>query len=127
MDESGMLDEPWPARTIDVLNKTDLLGGPGSVGAAGGAIAISAATGEGVDRLLAAIEVRLSEGEQTVGYDLPATEGTDLAWLYQHGTVIGRQEQDGAVHVTVRLSAPDRARFERRRSDAGSGVPPAGS
>jgi GTP-binding protein HflX len=127
MVESGMLDEPWPARTIDVLNKTDLLGGPGSVGAAGGAIAISAATGEGVDRLLAAIEVRLSEGEQTVGYDLPATEGTDLAWLYQHGTVIGRQEQDGAVHVTVRLSAPDRARFERRRSDAGSGVPPAGS
>jgi GTPase len=37
-----------------------------------------------------------------------------LAWLYQHGEVLDRQDADAAVHVTVRLLPADRARFERR-------------
>lgn len=122
MVESGMLDDGWSARTIEVLNKIDLLGATSDAGAQHGAIAISAATGAGVEALLTSIEARFSKGEQIVGYDLPVADGPDLAWLYQHGTVIGRQEQDGAVHVTVRLSAADRARFERRQPNTLSGV-----
>jgi len=35
-----------------------------------------------------------------------------LAWLYQHGEVVERQDDEDAVHVTVRLLPADRTRFE---------------
>jgi GTPase len=53
---------------------------------------------------------------QTVGYDQTTTEGAELAWLYEHGEVIGRQDSEDAIHVTVRLLPLDRARFERQRT-----------
>ena len=46
-------------------------------------------------------------------YAIPAADGARLAWLYRHGEVIERADQDGDVRVTVRLSAADRARFEQ--------------
>lgn len=54
----------------------------------------------------------------TVGYDIPAAEGAQRAWLRGHGEAIGRQDGDAAIHVTVRLAPEDRARFERQRQDA---------
>jgi GTPase len=116
MVKDGMLDEDWPARTIDVLNKVDLLEGVDRSARPRGSIVISARTGEGLETLRAAIDVRLSEGMQTVGYDLTTTEGAELAWLYEHGEVIGRQDSEDAIHVTVRLLPLDRARFERQRT-----------
>ena len=37
-----------------------------------------------------------------------------LAWLYQHGEVVERQDDDAGSHVRVRLLPADRARFERQ-------------
>ena len=121
------LDEGWERRVVEVLNKADLLGGiagvPGQAdgGAAGEAaaegapIAVSALTGEGLGALRARLDALLAAGLETVDYAIPADEGARLAWLYRHGEVIARQDADdasGAVHVTVRLSPADRARFE---------------
>ncbi len=114
MAEDGTLDPEWPARTVEVLNKADLLGGVGQVPVRPGAVAVSALTGEGLPMLQEAIDARISDGLQTVGYDIPASDGAHLAWLYRHGEVVGRRDGDEATHVTVRLHSRDRARFERQ-------------
>ena len=110
----GTLAPDWRTRTIEVLNKADLLGGVAKVPARPGSIAVSATTGEGLPELLRAIDARLSEGMETVGYDIPASDGAQLAWLYQHGEVVGRQDGDETIHVIVRLLPADRARFEQQ-------------
>jgi GTP-binding protein HflX len=117
----GMLDERWPARAIEVLNKADLVGGVASVPARPGAVAVSAVTGEGIPDLLAAIDERIAEGMDIADYELPPQDGARLAWLYQHGEVIDRRDEAEAIHVRVRLLPADRARFERPRVDI-SGV-----
>jgi GTPase len=114
MAEEGTLAPDWSARTVEVLNKADLLGGVGGVPARPGGVAVSALTGEGLPSLREVIDARISEGLQTVGYDVPASDGAQLAWLYEHGEVVGRRDGEEAIHVTVRLSPRDRARFERQ-------------
>jgi GTP-binding protein HflX len=114
MAEDGTLDPDWPSRTVEVLNKVDLLGGVGNVPARSGSVAVSALTGEGLPRLKEVIDTRISEGMVTVGYDIPTSDGAQLAWLYEHGEVVGRNDGNDAIHVTVRLLPSDRARFEHQ-------------
>jgi GTPase len=109
----GTLDHDWPARTIEVLNKADLLGGIDLVPARNGSIAVSAITGEGLGALLAAIDARVAAGMVLACYDLPSTDGARIAWLHAHGEVIERRDGAEAVHMKVRLLPADRARFER--------------
>lgn len=109
------LDENWPSRTIEVLNKADLLGGieavPGDDGTQ--AVAVSALTGEGLDSLRAALDGRLAAGMETAEYSLAPADGARLAWLYEHGEVLDRRDAEDVIRLTVRLSPADRARFER--------------
>ncbi|MBO0712988.1 MAG: GTPase HflX, partial [Acetobacteraceae bacterium] len=121
MTKEGTLDPDWPARTIEVLNKSDLLGGTDMVLARTGAVAVSAMTGEGLAALLHAVDVRIAAAMEVADYTISTADGARLAWLYQHGEVVGRHDDDTAVHVTVRLLPADRARFERRRG-VGEGV-----
>jgi len=114
MVADGALDADWPSRTIEVLNKADLLGGVAQVPDRAGAVAVSAMTGEGLDALAAAIDGRIAAGMETADYQIASGDGARLAWLYQHGEVVERQDDDAAVHVTVRLLPADRARFERQ-------------
>jgi len=114
MVADGALDESWPGRTIEVLNKADLLGGTEQVPLRTGAVAVSAITGDGLERLKAAIDQRIAAGMEMAEYRLPVGDGAALAWLYEHGEVVGRQDGEEEVLVTVRLLPADRARFERR-------------
>jgi GTP-binding protein HflX len=45
-------------------------------------------------------------------YDIPPADGARLAWLYEHGEIVQRDDGDDAIHLTVRLLPADRARFE---------------
>ena len=76
-------------------------------------MAVSALTGKGLPRPGEAIDARISRGTETTGYDVPASDGVRLAWSYEHSDVVGRDDADGVVHITVRLRPGDRARFER--------------
>jgi len=114
MAREGTLAPDWLTRTIEVLNKADLLGDVEKVPTRPGDVVISALNGEGLPTLKATSDTRLSEGMVTVGYDIPASDGARLAWLYGHGEVLTRQDRDEATHVTVRLRPEDRARFERQ-------------
>jgi GTP-binding protein HflX len=110
------LDEGWEARVMEVLNKADLLGGVSeTAGGDPGAVAVSALTGEGLPELRTAIDARISTGMELVDYAIPAADGARLAWLYRHGEVVSREEREDDIAVTVRLSAADRARFERNQ------------
>ena len=113
MVRDGVLDAGWPARTIEVMNKADLIGGIDTVPLRDGMVAVSALSGEGLTALSEVIDVRLAEGMETVEYDLPPSDGARLAWLYAHGEVVGRDDGEDAIHVSVRLQPADRARFER--------------
>ncbi len=114
MVADGALDPAWPERTIEVLNKADLLGGVDQVPLRPGAVAVSAIAGEGLAALKAAIDERIAAGMEVADYDIPPQDGARLAWLYQHGEVVERQDAESCVHMRVRLLPADRARFERR-------------
>jgi GTP-binding protein HflX len=114
MVADGTLDPNWPDRTIEVLNKADLLGGVAEIPLRDGAVAVSAITGEGLDALKAAIDRRIAEGMEVADYAIAPQDGARMAWLYQHGEVVERHDDDDAVHMKVRLLPADRARFERR-------------
>jgi len=116
MAKEGTLNPDWSSRTIEVMNKADLLGGIGKVSLRPGMVAVSALTGEGLPDLKKAIDSRLGEGMVVVGYDIPTSDGAQLAWLYEHGEIVGRQDGESAIHVTVRLRPQDRARFEQQAS-----------
>ena len=109
----GALDESWPARTIEVLNKADLMGGPEAVPVRDGSVAVSAITGGGLPALLRTMDARITAGMEVSDYFVPASDGARLAWLYEHGEVVQRQDGEDGVQVTVRLLPADRARFER--------------
>ncbi|NKC30269.1 GTPase HflX [Falsiroseomonas selenitidurans] len=120
--DDATMDEAWPGRVIEVLNKADLMGGVGALARRGGnvlpdipgAIAVSALTGDGLDSLRAALDARLTAGMQTADYRIGLADGARLAWLYEHGEVLAREDAEDAIRVSVRLSPADRARFEQR-------------
>lgn len=112
LEREGMLDPGWRERVIEVQNKVDLLGGAAMVPAREGAVAVSALTGEGLDRLLAAVDARLAAVMTETDYALAPDDGARLAWLYQHGEVIGREDREDSIRIRVRLHPVDRHRFE---------------
>jgi len=66
-------------------------------------LAVSALTGEGVERLLAAIEQRLGEKRQTLQLSIDPSDGAGLSWLYRHSEVMSREmNEDGRLAVSVR-------------------------
>jgi GTP-binding protein HflX len=113
MAKEGTLDAGWASRTIEVLNKADLLGGIAQMEVRQGATAVSAITGEGLDSLKFNIDTRIAEGMDVADYAVPPQDGARLAWLYAHGEVIERQDEDNSISLRVRLLPADRARFER--------------
>ena len=113
MVRDGTLDDEWRGRSIEVLNKADLLGGTDKVPARNGSVAVSAITGEGLPALKDAIDARIAAGMEEADYDIPPEDGARLAWLYEHGEVVDRTDADTAVRLRVRLLPADRARFER--------------
>ena len=78
-------------------------------------VALSAATGEGCDGLLHLLAGRLENGARAVRLDVPLSDGKTLAWIYQHGEVLGRRDDAEAAHLSVRLSEADLGRLRHRQ------------
>jgi GTPase len=108
-------------RVIEVWNKIDLLD-PDARSAladeekthAAPPLAISATTGEGIDRLLQAIEDRLARGRSLVELTLDNGDGRGLHWLYEHAEVMSRRDEESGLHLTVRVPADQIERVKRR-------------
>ncbi len=104
------IDRLDPEDRLSILSRAQrsLEGGSGER-----AIAVSAVTGEGIDRLLDFL-AELIDQDEAVEAHLAAGDGAALAWLYRHGRIVERDEEDdGAVRLSVRLDAQALGRFER--------------
>ena len=74
---------------------------------------VSAVTGEGCEALLKRL-AELVDTAPAIDVLLAANDGKALAWLYQNGRVMERaDEDDGGVHLWVRLDDQALGRFER--------------
>ena len=112
--------EDKPRRILEVWNKIDLvdedergLTVARALNTDGRAVAVSAVTGEGVEALRERI-AELIDDEPEVRLVLEPSKGEALAWLYQNGRVTAREsDEEGRVHVTVRLHRVALGRFER--------------
>ena len=81
-------------------------------------VAVSALTGEGCDILIQKLDDVLSAEASTVEVKVSLADGAGLAWVYRHGDVVGRRDDDEFAHLTVRMDAADLARFHARESGA---------
>ncbi len=78
-------------------------------------IMVSSITGEGIDRLLQAIELRLAQGRTLLSLDLPEAIGPDLNWLYENTEILERLDKDdGSMHLELRVSPSRIAQVSRR-------------
>ena len=70
MVKDGALDAAWPSRTLEVLNKADLMGGIANVPMREGCVPVSAITCDGLPDLMRAIDARLSSAMEMADYHL---------------------------------------------------------
>jgi GTP-binding protein HflX len=112
---------------IEVLNKIDLLNAEDCQALAnraarsnGTVVLLSAKTGQGVNTLLRALDEHLAESMRIVDVALAQGDGAALAWLYDHGQVLEREDQPESVRLRVRLDAADAARFARMQDRGGT-------
>ncbi|MCO5159430.1 MAG: GTPase HflX [Aquamicrobium sp.] len=97
-------------RVIEVWNKVDLLDPSDrerllETGGGRPPVAISAATGEGVDKLAALVEERIAGTLATVKVRLSPERAGEVDWLYRNGDVLSRKDRDdGGVDLTIRAT-----------------------
>jgi GTP-binding protein HflX len=106
---------------VEALNKIDLLEGEEraallrQTGHDGTAVSLSAVTGEGCNALLALLDTRLGEGVRAVPVDVSLADGAGIAWLYRHGEVLERQDDEEMAHLLVNIRPADLDRFTARQ------------
>ncbi|AZO75498.1 MULTISPECIES: GTPase HflX [unclassified Mesorhizobium] len=116
------VDAADTSRVIEVWNKIDLLDEgnrerllAGSAGGKAAPIAISAATGEGIDALKALIETRVSGELETMTVTLRPAELGQVDWLYRNGDVVSRTDnEDGSVTLSLTATHSARQEIENR-------------
>ncbi len=123
LNEIGVADHA--DRLIEAWNKVDLLDADSRAALAQehgqretAPLAISAATGEGIDHLLTAIEDRLARGRPELELLLDSSDGPGLHWLYEHAEVMSRSDEDDGLRLTVRVP-PDQIERVKRRFGVG--------
>jgi GTP-binding protein HflX len=113
------LDEDGAPPRMEAWNKIDLLEGDALAQRLTEAerkkhvVAVSALSGEGVDRLRDAIAEELHSGAQTHHIRLDASDGTRAAWLHARGDVLDQQADGDVLQLAVKLSPENWARFQR--------------
>jgi GTP-binding protein HflX len=115
------IGETVEAGLIEVMNKIDLVDPAARASLENHAlrnshsVPLSAITGEGCEALLALVDHRLESEIRVVRLDIPLSDGKTLAWLYRHGEVLGRRDDNDAAHLSVRLCEADIARLRHQQ------------
>ena len=115
------LGEEGPPR-LEAWNKVDLLGNDerqallNEAARRDDVVPISALTGSGLDELQKRIGERLTKDDPVVQVSVPATDGGRIAWLHARGEVLDQRVGDNEIHLSVRLSRDNWARFQALES-----------
>ncbi len=111
----GLADELKRVPMLTVFNKIDALEPDQreavKVRAGEDAVLVSAITGEGLDELREQMAILLRADTHIHEIQLAAGDGRRMAWLHEHGEVIGRKDDDRGQTLQVRLSDNDWSRF----------------
>ena len=113
----GLDEEDSPPR-LEVWNKLDLLDAEerehvlNEAARRDDVVTLSALSGEGVEALRAEIGQRLQEGSVIHRLKLSASDGVRLAWLHARGDVLDQRNEGEMMHLAVKLSADNWARFQ---------------
>jgi GTP-binding protein HflX len=100
------LDAEARTRTVNVAARQDGDSRP---------ILVSALTGEGLDRLSAAIEARLAQSRTMLDLVLDPADGAGVSWLHRNTEVMAKSMRaDGQYAVKVRVD-PTKAEIVRRK------------
>ncbi len=103
---------------IEVLNKVDLLSAEQAqsfhalVARRDNMVAISAQSGDGMDRLLQCIATLLAPDSCVLCIDLAFGDGRKLAWLHRHGEILAKTENEDGVQLQVKLSQDDARKYQ---------------
>jgi GTP-binding protein HflX len=103
------IDPEADPRVIEVMNKIDLLDSASRAGAeaktagSSSAVALSAVTGEGLDRLSAVLDTHRTADRRVVDLDIDLTDGATLSWIYAKGHVLDRRDDEAQAHLRVAL------------------------
>ncbi len=119
------VDEEVRDNTIEVWNKADLLDADDldiyrqRAANRKNTVLISAATGEGIETLFSTIEDKLSQSDHILEIEIPVEEGAQIAWLYQNGEVLSREDDlEGMLtHLSVRFG-DSRINLAKRRFES---------
>jgi GTP-binding protein HflX len=108
------LDEMVEMRNkIDLLDPAERQAVQNAAARGSGVIAGSAVTGEGCDLLLAEIEARLFPRRMILTLRLGHDEGRAVSWLYSHGDVQGRVDEEVGVDLTVEMTEKEFFQFQK--------------
>jgi GTP-binding protein HflX len=118
---------PAHSHILEVWNKIDLLP-PEQLALVAKAqrfderkpVLVSAAAGEGLEALYAAIDARLGTGDEVLSLTLPAHEGRLAHWLYENAEVLERTAaEDGTLALRLRIGADKRGRLDAMLAERG--------
>ncbi len=105
---------------VEILNKIDLLAADVRAGLLtanarpDGPIAVSAVTGDGLDKLLTRFEDELTGANIRFRLTLEHSDGENLAWVYRHAQVLKRTDKPRGVELMLAIDPQDVGRFSSR-------------
>jgi GTP-binding protein HflX len=118
------IDPESDPRVVEVLNKIDLLsaGERARIDARtdrqSRTAAVSAVSGEGIDRLMTVLDIQRTAGRQVVDIDVDLADGATLSWVYAKGEVLNRRDDEDQAHLQVAIEPAHLARIAGRSRPA---------
>lgn len=115
------VDHAYEENGIEVLNKCDLLAPDEQKRLKAQALrahnpsqcVISALDGQDIPLLLEMIDQLLTRKEQIYAFDVSLSDGKKIAWLYSHGKVLERRDNEIKAHIKVKISLENREKFNQ--------------
>lgn len=118
LENLGLKEIKYADNYFEVLNKADLLDDSGrkhwqeKTLRHERQVLVSAISGEGIAKLLEAVEHQLNAKHLICQITLPTADGKTIAWLYENGCVEKIENQETDNIYTVRMSADKLARLQ---------------
>ncbi len=109
LNKIDLLDDEERAN-IFMLSNASLDRGTGTISAPV-RIAVSAQTGDNVDKLQALVEDTLTIAHNTISITIPASDGAARAWLHQRSEIVEEMMDGDDVVVIARLSGKVQGQF----------------
>jgi GTPase len=77
-------------------------------------IVISAFTGQGCDQLLEMIDDYITKEDRIISIKIGIDDGALLSWLYEHGRILEREDQEDTIVLKVKLNEKNYSQLTKK-------------